>query len=103
MQNKINILESFTKEQREEFDTDIQYLIERAGIEYDFDSSKVAEVTTNMRLKNEVFLNVTLLFHCDANGHVTGTIEKLVRLDTVDEYLDSINKSKADTTGKNIK
>jgi hypothetical protein len=100
---KTEIFASFTKEQRQEFDKDIEYLIQRAGIEYDFDSTKVAEVNTNMRLKGEVYLNVTLVFHCDKNGHVTGNIEKLVKFDKLDEYLDSINRSNADTKGKKLK
>lgn len=102
-EGKIEILNSFSREQKEEFDRDLEYLIQRAGIEYDFDSTKVAEVNTNMRLKGEVYLNLTLLFHCDKNGKVTGTIEKLIRFDTLDEYLDSISRSNADTKGKKLK
>jgi hypothetical protein len=102
--NKTEFIASLTPAQKEEFNTDIENLIIRTGIEYNFDSSKVAEVNTNMRLQNEVYLNVTLLFHVDSNGKVAGNISEIKRFNTVDEYLDSMNQAKNPPEGfKNIK
>ena len=103
MQHKIEILEGLTKEQRKEFEKDVQYLIERAGIEFNFDSQKVGKLTSNIRLKDEIFLHVTVLFHCDTHGHIKGTIEELTRFNTLDEYLDSINKANSDPKTQKIK
>jgi hypothetical protein len=60
MNTKIEVLKSLTKEQKEEFDNDIQTLILRDGIEYDFDSTKKARVKANIRLKGMFSL---LLFY----------------------------------------
>jgi hypothetical protein len=98
------VLNSFTPAQRKEFDADVEQLILRAGIEFDFDSSKEAEINSNMRLQgNEVHLNFTMFFRVDENGKVNGKITQLKRL-TVDEYLDSINAAKNLPDGsKNLK
>jgi hypothetical protein len=103
MQSKIEILEGLTKEQREEFDNDVQSFITKAGMEFNFDSTKEARVKVNMRLKGDVFLYVVVLFNCDVHGRVRGDVETLIQFKTVDEYLDSINKENADTISKNIK
>ena len=46
-----------------------------------------------MRLQNEIFLNVTLVIHKDVVGNITGAISNIIKFETVDEYLDSINAS----------
>lgn len=99
---KTEIIASFTKDQKAEFDRDIEHLIQRVGIEYDFDSSKVAEINTNMRLQNEIWLNVTLIFRVDDFGKVTGEILSIKRFTTVDEYLDAINIAKNPREGFKI-
>ena len=104
MENKVQIFESFTPAQRKEFDDDIKQMTLKVGAEYNFGSTKVAKINTNMRLQNEVFLNVTLLVHFDEHGEAKGTIEKLVKFNTIDEYLDSINEANSpDAKGKRLK
>lgn len=56
------ILDTLTPAQRKEFDEDIQNLVMKMGNEYDFDSQKVAEVSGNMRLKDDIYFNVSLTY-----------------------------------------
>lgn len=91
--NKTELLNSLTPAQKIELDNDIIQLAQIAGKEYNFDPDKLAEVNTNMRLQDDIYLNVTLKFHISKSGEVTGEITQLKRFATIDEYLDSINKA----------
>lgn len=98
------ILDSLTQAQRKEFDEDIENLVMRVGIEYDFDSQKVAEVNTNIRLKDGIYFNVSVTFHVDEHREVRGQITGLKRYAHADEYWAAVNAAKTPPDGfKNVK
>ena len=99
----MEILNSLTKEQKEEFEKDIEDIIILTGKEYNYNPDKIAEVNINLRLKNEIFFNVSLFFHCDEKGNVKREIKDIKKFNTVDEYLDAINDVKKTISVKNKK
>ena len=102
--NEAEFLKSLTPAQKAEFETDIKALVERVGAEYSYDPSKAADVVTNMRLQNEVFFNLTLIFHIDDKGEVKGLIKEIKRFNSIDDYLDAINETQSPRQGfRNIK
>jgi hypothetical protein len=58
-------------------------------------SDDLGEVKINFRLDNDsILLNATIFFLRGTDGKLRGKISKLIKFDTVDEYLDSINKAR---------
>ena len=99
MNTKEEILNSLSPAQKEEFEKDLN---EMAGLilnQYVGNPDKVAETNVNMRLQNDVYLNLTVLFHKSEDGKVNAIIQELKRFKNVDEYLDAMNNSKNPSDG----
>lgn len=79
MDKVLEILNSLTPAQKEEFDRDIQQLYVECHKQTNGDLSKLIDVTTNMRLQDEVFLNVTFEFDPAIGENGTGRITALTK------------------------
>jgi len=88
------ILQSLTKAQKEELDKDLQKLINKLSEDDSITHGKFGEVNANLRLDNDkLLLNMTFAAIQGPDGKLIGQIINLIKFNTVDEYLDSINKS----------
>ncbi len=88
------IFESFTPEQKKEFNEDVEGTIKLMIDSGNIHRDKVHETKCNIRLKGEIYLNVTLQFIVDPQETIQGNIKEIKKFDTIDQYLDSINQDK---------
>ena len=88
------IIDSFTQEQQKEFFQDIDSIIKKLIDAGNIHGDKLHEIKSNLRLNGDIFLNVTLGFEVDSKGEIHGNILELKKIETVDQYLDSINEDK---------
>jgi len=86
------ILKSLTTEQRAELDADIALFTKKTSAAFQKAPVAYGEVNTNVRLTGEIFLNVTLLLYNGDKGVVHPVIENIHKFDTMDEYLEALNK-----------
>src|SRR5689334_16757361 len=93
------ILNSLSPAQRDEFEKDLAEMAKMLTPKLQGKPDEVAETKANLRLKGEVYLNATIVFHKDEEGRFIATVEQLQRFNNVDEYLDAISNSKNPSDG----
>ncbi|AVI51957.1 hypothetical protein C5O00_12660 [Pukyongia salina] len=92
---KSELFKNLTESQKIEFNNDIKNVINEIISSGHIYQDKLHEVDINMRLEDSILLNVTLGFIVEDNLKIKGVINNIIKLDNVDDYLDSINKSKS--------
>ena len=89
------ILESLTESQKAELEKDLKETENQINLAGKITSEEFGEVNINFRLANDtLFLNATVLFLRGAEGKLNPKIVRLIKFNTLDEYLDSINESR---------
>jgi hypothetical protein len=85
------ILDSLTECQRKELEKDLEEMKDKILLEGGITSDKLGNANVNIRLdNNKLLLNVTVLFRMSPEGKLESEIANITKLDTMDEYLDSI-------------
>ena len=79
MEKAVKILNSLTPPQKEELEKNMQQLYAECYRQTNGDLSKLKDVTVNVRLLDEVFLNVTFEFDQAIGGKGTGRITSLTK------------------------
>ena len=77
MKEALEIINGLTRAQKEEFEKDMQQLYIECYKQTKGDLTQLIDVTTNMRLQDEVFLNVTFQFDPAIGERGTGRITAL--------------------------
>jgi hypothetical protein len=88
---KDEFLNSLTAAQRAELDNDIRTIRDEVIRTGNLHADKMHTLKSNIRLKDEIFLNVTFEFFIGHTGNIQTTIIEVEKFNSVDEYLDSIN------------
>ena len=86
MKEEFEILDQLTAKQRLEFDNDIQQLYLECHKQLNGKLEKLKDVTVNLNLNNEVFLNVVCEYDSKSNDNVKGRITQLHQYATKKEY-----------------
>jgi len=92
--NTDEILKKLTVAQRQELDADIAEITKKVTAAYKRAPETFADVSTNIRLSDEIFLNVRLSMHLGDKNILYPVIENIEQFATIDEYLDAINKDR---------
>jgi len=89
------IINSMSLAQKHEFEKDIEDMAAAISQQYDGNPKNVAETNVNMRLPDEMYLNVTVLSHRNEQGVLNTIVQKIHQYENVNEYLDAINAAKS--------
>jgi DNA polymerase III sliding clamp (beta) subunit (PCNA family) len=77
MKKELEIINKLTNSQRKEFDSNIEEIFALVYKKTEGDIKKLKDVTVNINLEDEVFLNVTLEFDSKFSDKGKGRITKL--------------------------
>jgi hypothetical protein len=98
---KTDLIKSLTESQRHEFEKDVASSIRKIIETNNVFPERLHEVDVNMRLENNIFLNVTLEF-IYYEGQIQGQVKDIIKFDNIDQYLDSINSARKNDDNKKI-